>query len=269
MEAMMKHRNLVWWALLALLAFALVCAAGCEDETARMAKQQLAMGSKKQANKPNTPASTKSDDTSKAGQDGKDAAKDAVAATDAKPGEGEEAPAEEEYTGPKILVNVLETKAPYPEFEGKGRYTLKIDVSSEEMIDRAVWDILFFDKDGNKVASDRQELKIPMGDRPMVLKFSGLFCMAKPETVELRKTDYKATAAAEQGKKSEGGGGAGSSSSTGGSKSSTGGSQSSTGGKSGGGGSKSGGGGGKSGGGGGKSGGGGEEEDPGAAAGGE
>ncbi len=186
MEAMHKLRVHVWWVLLVMLVAGLVILDGCKDEAAEMAKQQI---SSRPANRERQKRNTQDADS------GTETA-DPAAETGAE-GTGEEPAAEAEYTGPKVDVTILECKPPYPEFAGKGRYTIKIEVSSQEYLERCVWDILFFDTEGKEVAKDRQELKIPMGDHPMVLKFSSLFCMAKPETIELRQTDLKATQATE------------------------------------------------------------------------
>ena len=187
--------------MLLALAIGALCMASCQDDAEAMARQQLEMTRAARANQ-QTPAN----DTVKpaAEPSGKPSADTGGAAEE--PAADEE-PAEEEYTGPKVEVNILELKAPYPEFDGKGRYTLKVEVSSQELLKRGVWDILFLDAEGNEVARDRQDLKIPMGDHPMVLKFSSVFCLSKPESVELRQTDLTATAAAEDGGNAAGGSG--------------------------------------------------------------
>jgi hypothetical protein len=208
--------KLNWWLPLAAAAIAgLLVLAGCPDDTSDMAQQISRGGGSQSSGSAGQEVTRRTPPQQSSSQQAAAPAAETPAGAAGAGGEGEaaaaeEEPAEPEYTGPKVNSEIIELKAPYPEHTGKGRYDIKIEISSDELLEQGVWDILFFDEEGNQVASDRQSLKIPLGDtHPRLLKFSGLYCMKMPASVELRLTDLEAAESAADGGGASSGGGNG------------------------------------------------------------
>lgn len=199
--------------LVAVLAAMLALVAGCpQDDTASMAQQMgsarpgaTASGQQRKPDASQPPAGQKPDGMQPAGAEGGTAQAPGMDGTEQPGGTAAE---EEGYDGPKVIIEDLVVKAPYPEYSAEGRYDLSFTVELEEAAPAAVWQLRALNEAGEVVGSLEEFLTLSYGWKKP-LDFKGLFCSEMPVNVELRLTDKEPVQAAEEGEEgaAQGGGG--------------------------------------------------------------
>lgn len=127
-------------------------------------------------------------------------------AADAAPADGPEAEAGEPDL---VVLELIEVKAPYPEFDQAGNYTVELTVESIELTDYSVWEFVAYDKDDIEVGKILQGLKIPYKNKKS-LKFDSMYYTGKPVRFEVLLTDKVAVKADSGSAAPAGGAGGGS-----------------------------------------------------------
>jgi hypothetical protein len=117
---------------------------------------------------------------------------------------GESGEQAEETAEPVLVENVIiesvEVKAPYPEFDGEGRYDVKVTLLLKEYEEAQVYRIVAVDEEGTEVGSQDKHLKLPL-KKARTFDFNEFYCTHMPSTIAFYRTDKEAVAAGE----SEGG----------------------------------------------------------------
>lgn len=166
--------------------------AGCNDTAESDAYQQLMAGG---ANRGGTSAG----ESGQALSGGKPAIPGAEA-TEEQTEDGEAAESSEPIDN--VVIEEVQIEAPYPEFDGEGRYDVKVTVVLKEFEDAQVYRIAALDEEGNEVGSQEKHLKLPLR-KARSFDFNEFYCTHMPVTVAFFRTDKTAVAAGE----SEGEGG--------------------------------------------------------------
>ena len=202
---MVNNRNnllMISW-LLGLLLFVAGCPQG-EDPAEAMAKRY---------NETHSQSSTSDNATTPATKSGAQDA--ALNPADAAANPCGEAAVEEEYTGPAVTITIESVDNHIPEYDGKAKYDIKLEVMSDEVpATPGVWEIKAFDEAGELVGESKKHLTIP-SSYPKILVLSGFYCSSAPVSFQIRRTAGKAIsvedaqAAAGEADKSGGGGGMG------------------------------------------------------------
>lgn len=108
----------------------------------------------------------------------------------------------QEYVGIEVEVTILEVKAPYPRFDGTGRYDIKVEARAKEVADpNTVWKIIAYNAEDEVVATQEQQLIIPSAN-PRTLKFADFYCKSMPSRLEIKDTGRTSEAA--EGKEEDG-----------------------------------------------------------------
>jgi len=200
-----KNRNNLL--MMALLLFGLLLSvAGCpqgEDPAEAMAREYNARQSKSAAS-----------DTSADQQAGN--VQDAAGAPlDAAGNPCGDTTAEAEYTGPVVTIMIDSITNNIPEYDGKAKYDIKLEVQSDEVpATPGVWEIVAFDEDGEKVGESKKHLTIPSA-YPKILALYDFYCTQAPVSFQIQRTAGKAIAVEDAladssaGKKGSGVGGRG------------------------------------------------------------
>jgi hypothetical protein len=179
---------------IALTMLALLCAgglmgllAGCNDTAEEEMYQQMTAGGDRDGSSA-TPRTSRDDL--------------ALPGTEAATAEGDtEAPQEpvlvvtledETEAGEKMLT----VEAPYPEFDGEGRYDIKVAIMVEEYSDPQVYRIVALNADGEAVGEQQRHLQLPM-KKPRSLDLNNFYCTSMPVAIEFYSTDKEAIAAGE------------------------------------------------------------------------
>jgi hypothetical protein len=106
----------------------------------------------------------------------------------------------EETEAPELVENVIiedvEVKAPYPEFDGEGRYDVKVTCLLKQYEDAQVYQIVALDDEGNEVGSQDKHLKLPI-KKARTFDFNEFYCTHMPTTIAFYRTDKEAVAANE------------------------------------------------------------------------
>lgn len=103
-----------------------------------------------------------------------------------------ETPAEEEYTGPIVTILIESIDNGIPEYEGKAKYDIKLEVQSDEVpATPGVWEIKAFDENGELVGESKKHLTIP-SSYPKILALNGFYCSMAPVSFEIRRTNGEA-----------------------------------------------------------------------------
>jgi hypothetical protein len=97
----------------------------------------------------------------------------------------------EQPAGPKVILTLKDVKAPYPEFTGRGNYSIKLSVEGTEPTDFAVWEFVAFDEKDKEVGRIPQAVKIPYKSVKN-LEFTNVYFLAEPVRFEVHLTDKKA-----------------------------------------------------------------------------
>lgn len=109
-----------------------------------------------------------------------------------------------------LIIEEVAVKAPYPEFDGEGRYDVKVFVMTEVYAEPQVYRIVALDEEGNEVGSQEKHLKLPQ-KKARSINFNGFYCTHMPFTVEFYLTGKQAVAASgDSGGGTAGGGASGS-----------------------------------------------------------
>jgi hypothetical protein len=116
-------------------------------------------------------------------------------AADGKQTPGDAKAEAEKDKGPKVDLTIVDIKAPYPEYDSRGNYTITLEVEGRELTDFGVWEFIAFDVKGKEVGRIPQSMKMPF-EHPKRLKFDSIYFLAKPDKFEVRLTDKKAVRAA-------------------------------------------------------------------------
>jgi len=179
----------VWLTVAVLTALLLSILCGCDDDTSTMAQQMgsarpgSSVNSRSQVNPSNTttppPATAAPDQAQPCG--------------DATPEAGAEM-VDGEYVGPTVLTDKLTVDAPYPEFNGEGRYDISVNVHTEEPVEGGVWDIILYNENDEEVGKQQQFLVIP-STIPKSLVFYAFYCKNMPSKIEFRLTNKEAVVA--------------------------------------------------------------------------
>ena len=93
-----------------------------------------------------------------------------------------------------LVIEKVEVKAPYPEFEGEGRYDVTVYLMTEVYAEPQVYRIVALDEDGEEVGSQEKHLKLPQ-KKARSINFNGFYCTHAPLTVALYLTGKQAVAA--------------------------------------------------------------------------
>jgi hypothetical protein len=103
-----------------------------------------------------------------------------------------EVPAEAEYTGPIVTIVIESVENGIPEYDGKAKYDIKLEVQSDEVpATPGVWEIKAFDETGELVGESKKHLTIP-SSYPKILALNGFYCSNAPVSFEIRRTDGEA-----------------------------------------------------------------------------
>jgi len=199
-------RTAVAAVLLSALAFCGIAlfATGCKDNSEQEMMQQMMARGNQPGGEP-----AKASDRSMAGSNPAMAGSEGSEQTS---DEGEAAP---EEPIDNVIIESVEVKAPYPEFDGEGRYDVRVSVLLKEFEDAQVYRIAAMDADGNEVGSQEKHLKLPL-KKARTFDFNEFYCTHMPTTLAFYRTDKEAIAAGEaegEGKqigRGVGGGGGGS-----------------------------------------------------------
>ncbi|MBN2083433.1 hypothetical protein JW859_14655 [bacterium] len=174
-------------AALLVLAGSAVLVTGCNDSGESDMMQQMMAGGGNRTNRPDRSAADKTN----------------AEAQPADAAEGTEDAAETpEEEGPKpsenVVIEKIEIDRPYPEFEGEGRYDIKVYVMLKEHEEAQVYRIAAIDADGNEVGSQERQLKLPLR-KPRSFNFNEFYCTKLPVTLAFFYTDKEATVAEDSG----------------------------------------------------------------------
>ena len=91
----------------------------------------------------------------------------------------------------EVVVTNLEVKAPYAEFNGAGRYSVKLSVVAKEPVKPAVWRIVAYGEDGKEVGHQDQHLVIP-NNKPRSLTLDDFYCSSRPVKLAFLLTNLQA-----------------------------------------------------------------------------
>lgn len=120
-------------------------------------------------------------------------------------GEGEET--EENTTLVDHLeITEVEVDAPYPDFEGEGRYDVTVHCVTDVYEEAQVYRVVAIDKEGNVVGEQERQLVLPM-TKVRSFTFSSWFCEAKPVEIEFHYTEKQAVKAGDETFEADGSGG--------------------------------------------------------------
>lgn len=92
-----------------------------------------------------------------------------------------------------LIIENVDVKAPYPEYDGEGRYDVKVHVMTEEYAEPQVYRIVALDEEGNEVGSQEKHLKLPQ-KKARSFNFNGFYCTHMPTTVAFYVTNKQAVA---------------------------------------------------------------------------
>ncbi|MEZ5339407.1 MAG: hypothetical protein R3F46_14240 [bacterium] len=97
--------------------------------------------------------------------------------------------AEPEYTGPNVEITVESVENGIPEYTGKAKYDIRLELQSDEVPPvPSIWVIKAFDEDGNMVGETKKHLTIP-SSYPKTIALSGFYCSNWPATFQVRRTE--------------------------------------------------------------------------------
>jgi hypothetical protein len=97
-----------------------------------------------------------------------------------------------------LVIERVDVRAPYPEFDGEGRYEVTVFVMTEVYAEPQVYRIVALDEEGNEVGSQEKHLKLPQ-KKARSINFNGFYCTHMPFTVEFYLTGKQAVAASDGG----------------------------------------------------------------------
>jgi len=97
-----------------------------------------------------------------------------------------------------VTVEVVEVKAPYPEFDGEGRYDVRVTCLLKDYEEAQVYRIVALDAEGNEVGSQDKHLKLPL-KKARTFDFNEFYCTHMPVSIAFYRTDKEAVAAGEGG----------------------------------------------------------------------
>ncbi|MCB1215764.1 hypothetical protein KDL44_00100 [bacterium] len=96
---------------------------------------------------------------------------------------------EEEYTGPKVEITVESVENGIPEYTGKAKYDIRLEVQSDEVpATPSIWVIRAFDEEGELVGETKKHLTIP-SSYPKTIALSGFYCSNWPTSFQVRRTE--------------------------------------------------------------------------------
>ncbi len=185
---MSTHKNnllLISFMLLGLLLFVVGCPQG-EDPAEAMQRRF----NEQNAAKSGSPKTTDTAAVQKGAVDEGAAAAGMLADPTANPCGAETA--EAEYTGPLVTITIESIENGIPEYTGKGKYNIRLEVQSDEVPPTpSIWVIKAFDEEGTEVGETKKHLTIPSA-YPKIIALSGFYCSSQPSGFEIRRTDGEA-----------------------------------------------------------------------------
>lgn len=158
---------------------------GCNDHSEQDMMQQMIASGNNSGNQ-----------TSKPPAKGVAGEKPAIPGAENPAQSGDETEAAPEEPIDNVIVESVEVKAPYPEFDGEGRYDVRVSVLLKEFEDAQVYRIAALDAEGNEVGSQEKHLKLPL-KKARSFDFNEFYCTHMPTTVAFYRTDLTAVAAGE------------------------------------------------------------------------
>lgn len=113
----------------------------------------------------------------------------AVAGADENPCNPCAAESEDEYAGPKVSITIESIDNGIPEYTGKGKYDIRLEVRSDEVpATPSIWVIKAFDDSGEVVGETKKHFTIPSA-YPKTLALSGFYCSNQPTSFQIRRVE--------------------------------------------------------------------------------